>query len=214
MSPLLPSRRSQRNTPTHRLGPISSLRFSHNRHEFLADPERLSTSPTFGVLRLARRESCSTRSRSIFSSIPELPDFLQRQTHGDDTSSSSAMCFLRINPASAPLKPPGAAPTLTTIYRETNARIPSEFESPATSQDLPVAKSEKRRRRLKFHYKPAPTSHDKEGMEMELRRVQTIADSLDHGHPNRVVKKEDARLDRWREDVTSGMPVGKRRSVG
>ena len=69
---------------------------------------------------------------------------------------------------------------------------------------------------------------------MELRRVQTIADSLDlgqelgldlgggpgvgyrtdHGEPNRVVKKEDARLDRWREDVTSGMPVGKRRSVG
>ena len=142
--------------------------------------------------------------------------------------------FLRINPASAPLNPPGAAPTLTTIYRETNAKLPSELESPATSQDLPVAKSEKKRRRLKFNHKPAPASHGIEGTEMDLRRVQTIADTLDlgqelgpdlggrpnvgyrtdHGQPNRVVKKEDARLDRWREDVTSGMPVGKRRSVG
>lgn len=142
--------------------------------------------------------------------------------------------FLRINPASAPINPPGTAPTLTTVYRETNAKPPSEFESPATSQDLPVAKSEKKRRRLKFNHKPAPASHGIDGTEMELRRVQTIADSLDlgqelgldlgggpdvgyrtdHGEPNRVVKKEDARLDRWREDVTSGMPVGKRRSVG
>ena len=88
--------------------------------------------------------------------------------------------------------------------------------------------------------KPAPASEGIKGTEKEKKRVQTIADSLDLGadlpvaegvedrashepplraridnsQPNRVVRKEDLRLERPSDAITTGMPVGKRRSVG
>ena len=96
---------------------------------------------------------------------------------------------------------------------------------------MPAPKPEKaKRKRLGFR-RPAPASQGIEGTEKEKRRTQTIADSLDlgvglapdlegggtrpeSGQPNRVVGKGDKRLERRREAIITGMPVGKRRSVG
>jgi len=105
--------------------------------------------------------------------------------------------FIRIDPKSAPIHPPGAAPTLTTIYDEGN--LPSEFASSATtspsnslsksqSEDPPTTvtakqKKSKRRKRLGLPrgVVAAPASEGINGTEREKKRVQGIADSLDLG---------------------------------
>lgn len=100
--------------------------------------------------------------------------------------------FIRINTASAPLKPPGAAPTLTTIYNEADATIPSEFNSPSNSLSKDAAApastlaskakvKPKRMQRLGLSGKAAPASAAVDGTESEKKRVQEIADSLDLG---------------------------------
>ncbi|KAL6713492.1 hypothetical protein ACLMJK_008957 [Lecanora helva] len=94
--------------------------------------------------------------------------------------------FIRINPATAPLNPPGAAPTLTTIYDEQAGTIPSDFVSPTNSlsKESPapaVKRKSKRRHRIGLTGKPAPASAGVEGTKTEKNRTQQIADSLDLG---------------------------------
>ena len=94
--------------------------------------------------------------------------------------------FIRINPATAPLNPPGAAPTLTTIYDEHDGVMPSEFDSPTNSlsKEAPtstVKQKPKRKHRLGLAGKPAPGSVAVQGTKNEKKRTQEIADSLDLG---------------------------------
>ena len=113
--------------------------------------------------------------------------------------------FIRINPSSAPLNPPGAAPTLTTIYDEVATIQTSAATSPSDSLSKeplpPKQKARRRKRSIPFAAKAA-----KEGIEgtaKEKRRTQIIADSLDLGGDlqvdgenggSRVVGEGDATL--------------------
>jgi len=92
--------------------------------------------------------------------------------------------FIRINPATAPLNPPGAAPTLTTVYDEADSILPSEstFPSNSLSKESPAATAKQKtklKHRLRLSGKPAPAGAVVEGTEKEKKRVQGIADSLD-----------------------------------
>ncbi|KAL9132334.1 MAG: hypothetical protein Q9175_006494 [Cornicularia normoerica] len=92
--------------------------------------------------------------------------------------------FLRINPSTAPLNPPGAAPTLTTIYDEvTTIHISSSTTSPSNSlskaPSVPKQKSKRRKRSNPFG--PKAAKEGVVGTEKEKKRTQTIADSLDLG---------------------------------
>lgn len=133
-------------------------------------------------------------------------------------NSFSPTGFIRINPSSAPLNPPGAAPTLTTIYDEVATIQTSTATSPSDSlskEPLPPKQKAKRRKRsIPFHAKAA-----KEGIEgtaKEKRRTQIIADSLDLGGDlqvdgenggNRVVGEGDATLVK-RETVATEIGFG------
>lgn len=92
--------------------------------------------------------------------------------------------FIRINPSTAPLNPPGAAPTLTTIYDEAaTAHTPSMATSPSNSLSkesaAPQQKSKPRKRSNPFRAKAAKDGVV--GTKKEKKRTQTIADSLDLG---------------------------------
>ena len=91
--------------------------------------------------------------------------------------------FIRINPSSAPINPPGAAPTLTTIYDEVATIQISTATSPSDSlskEPLPPKQKAKRQKRsIPFAAKAA--NEGIEGTAKEKRRTQTIADSLDLG---------------------------------
>ncbi|CAD6569677.1 MAG: hypothetical protein ASARMPREDX12_002877 [Alectoria sarmentosa] len=94
------------------------------------------------------------------------------------------MCFLRINPSAAPLNPPGAAPTLTTIYDEA-ATMPtsSMTTSPSNSlpKDPPTAKQKPKRQKRSRPFSAKAAKEGVIGTEKEKKRTQTIADSLDLG---------------------------------
>ena len=98
-------------------------------------------------------------------------------------NSFSPTGFIRINPSSAPLNPPGAAPTLTTIYDEVATIQTSTATSPSDSLSKeplpPKQKSKRRKRSIPFDAKAAKDGVD--GTAKEKRRTQTIADSLDLG---------------------------------
>lgn len=120
-----------------------------------------------------RKEMCKPQSAT-----------LRISNYSSDLTSVAG--FIRINPATAPLTPPGAAPTLTTIYDEANGNVPSEFASPNNflSKESPTArvkKKSKRRFRLGSSAKAAPANVGVEGTKKEKKRVQHIADSLDLG---------------------------------
>ena len=51
------------------------------------------------------------------------------------------MCFLRIRPEHAPIEPPGAAPTLTTVYDEDQYLEPPSAASSSLSHSLAKARS-------------------------------------------------------------------------
>lgn len=53
------------------------------------------------------------------------------------------MCFFRIDPEHAPLKPPGAAPTLTTLEEHYHAALMGEEDGPKPALDAsnPTSKS-------------------------------------------------------------------------
>lgn len=98
--------------------------------------------------------------------------------------SNSKAGFLRINPSTAPLNPPGAAPTLTTIYDEA-ATMPtsSMTTSPSNSlpKDPPTAKQKSKRRKRSRPFGAKAAKEGVVGTEKEKKRTQTIADSLDLG---------------------------------
>ena len=102
------------------------------------------------------------------------------------TTPNSRAGFIRINPSTAPLNPPGAAPTLTTIYAEA-ASMPTHVSSVTTSPSnslskeapAPQPKCKRRKRSNPFGAKPA--REGVVGTEKEKKRTQTIADSLDLG---------------------------------
>lgn len=47
----------------------------------------------------------------------------------------SSMCFFKIDPKHAPLKPPGAAPTLTSLEEHYKAALAGEENGPGTALD-------------------------------------------------------------------------------
>ena len=105
-----------------------------------------------------------------------------------DRSTHAETGFLRINTSTAPLNPPGAAPTLTTIYDEAKCPPPEEFCEPSASTVSHASKSKKPRRlsytsgkRRFMLAKAAPASVAVEGTKAEKKRMQGIADSLDIG---------------------------------
>ena len=100
--------------------------------------------------------------------------------------------FIRIDPRHAPITPPGAAPTLTTVYADGN--IPSEFASETTSpsnslskdcggQKPTKTKGKSSKRKIRFSLpkgvKPAPARTVVDGTEGKKNRIQETADSLD-----------------------------------
>lgn len=95
------------------------------------------------------------------------------------------MCFIRINPSTAPLNPPGAAPTLTTIYDEAAAtiQISSATTSPSNSlsKEPPTPKQNSKRRKRSNPFRVKAAKEGVVGTGKEKRRTQTIADSLDLG---------------------------------
>ncbi|MCJ1452689.1 hypothetical protein MMC28_003032 [Mycoblastus sanguinarius] len=134
------------------------------------------------------------------------------------------MCFLRIDPESAPINPPGAAPTLTTIYDEAGDNPGSEFSNSPSNSLSKTSTS---------HHKDSTSSKDgkkasmrkksinrlKGSTKAEKKRTQTIADSLDLpgvGQPNRVVGVGDERLEELvgtrRASIGMAKPAGKKRA--
>lgn len=102
--------------------------------------------------------------------------------------------FIRINPSTAPLNPPGAAPTLTTINDEPAIVHTSTITSPSLSTSLskepsiPKLKSKRRKRTNPFGAKAAQEGIV--GSEKEKRKTQTIADSLDLGGDLQIVEED------------------------
>lgn len=90
------------------------------------------------------------------------------------------MCFIRINPSTAPLTPPGAAPTLTTIYDEAATTISPNNSFPQEPPPTPEPKP-KRRKRSSIPFGAKAAKEVVVGTDKEKRRTQTIADSLDLG---------------------------------
>lgn len=105
--------------------------------------------------------------------------------------------FIRINPSTAPLNPPGAAPTLTTISEEvapphTSSTTTSPSDSLPKEPSALKDKSKRRKRLNRFGAKAA-----KEGVigtEKEKQRTQTIADSLDLGGDLQVDEIDETRV--------------------
>lgn len=91
--------------------------------------------------------------------------------------------FIRINPSTAPINPPGAAPTLTTIYDEVAtiqaSTITSLSNSLSKEPSTPKRRSKRPKRSNPFSAKAA--NEAVVGTEKEKKRTQTIADSLDLG---------------------------------
>lgn len=102
------------------------------------------------------------------------------------TTPHSRAGFIRINPSTAPLSPPGAAPTLTTIYDEAATmpmHIPSVTTSPSNSlsKEAPAPKRKSKRRKRSNPFGAKAAREGVVGTEKEKKRTQTIADSLDLG---------------------------------
>ncbi|KAL9071108.1 MAG: hypothetical protein Q9161_004447 [Pseudevernia consocians] len=122
--------------------------------------------------------------------------------------------FIRINPSTAPLNPPGAAPTLTTIYDEAaTMQTCSTTASPSNSlsKEAPTPKQKSKRRKSSNPFRAKAAKEGVVGTEKEKRRTQTIADSLDFGGDlqmdeenggSSVVGEDDERLGRRKIVVT------------
>ncbi len=92
--------------------------------------------------------------------------------------------FIRINPSTAPINPPGAAPTLTTIYDEAaTMQTCSAATSPSSSlsKEAPIPKQKIKRRKRSNPFRAKAAKEGVLGTEKEKKRTQTIADSLDLG---------------------------------
>ena len=92
--------------------------------------------------------------------------------------------FIRINPSTAPINPPGAAPTLTTIYDEAaTMQTCSTTTSPSysLSKEVPTPKQKIKRRTRSNPFRAKAAKEGVVGTEKEKKRTQTIADSLDLG---------------------------------
>ena len=130
----------------------------------------------------------------------------------DRPDNISPIGFIRINTSTAPLNPPGAAPTLTTIYHEvatvhTSTTTTSPSNSLSKEPSTPKQKSKRRKRSNPFSAKAA-----KEGVvgtEKEKKRTQTIADSLDLGGDLQV----DGESDGSRVVGESDQTLGRRKTV-
>ncbi|MCJ1274414.1 hypothetical protein MMC21_002210 [Puttea exsequens] len=126
------------------------------------------------------------------------------------------MCFLRINTSTAPLNPPGAAPTLTTIYdeaKEYTYASTSTTTSPSDSlskdpKDPPSTKiSQKKKHRFSLTTKPAPASNGlDDATKSEKKRTQEIADSLDLGGDLEAMPEREG--DGKRRKGSEGVSVG------
>lgn len=118
--------------------------------------------------------------------------------------------FIRINPSTAPLNPPGAAPTLTTISDEVGPlqTSPSTTTSPSNflSKESSTSKNKSKRRKRSNPFGAKAAKEGVVGTENEKRRTQTIADSLDLGG--------DLQVDEIDEMVgESGQTIERRKTV-
>ncbi|KAI4124059.1 MAG: hypothetical protein LQ341_007116 [Variospora aurantia] len=83
------------------------------------------------------------------------------------------MCFFRIDPEHAPLKPPGAAPTLTTLEEHYQAALMGEDDGPKPALDASNSTSKSIAQSLDVSANPEPNRPVTNGsaVSSEKRRI-------------------------------------------